>query len=164
MRLCAQVAQVKRVPAGTPIGYGREYRAPRETTIVTLPVGYADGYPRLAAHSASVALGRRRAPIVGRVSMDQITVDVGDAVVGCGDIAEVWGPAMPVEEVAAAARTIPYEVLARVSRRIPRVFLQGGRVRAVRTLLGGGPAGAAGVSATERTGRARRVSGRARSV
>ncbi len=136
MRLCARVAHTKRVAAGTPIGYGWAYRAPRATTIATIPVGYADGYPRLAGGSGGVAVGGRRVPIAGRVSMDQITVDAGEVPVAVGDEVELWGAAIGVEEVAAAAQTISYEVLARVPRRVPRVFLDGGRVRAVRTLLG----------------------------
>jgi alanine racemase len=135
MRLCARVAQVKRVAAGTPVGYGRAYRAPRATTIVTVPAGYADGYPRLAGEAGHVLLRGRRLPIAGRISMDQMTIDGGDAPVEIGDEVQLWGPSVPVEEVASAARTIAYEVLARVSRRVPRVFIQGGRVCAVRTLL-----------------------------
>ncbi len=138
MRLCGRIVHRKRVPPGTPIGYGHAYRTSRETTVVTVPVGYADGYPRLAGESCTVALAGRCAPIAGRVSMDQITVDVGDAPVELGDEVELWGPVVPVELVARAARTIPNEVLARTSRRVPRVFLEGGRVCAVRTLLGGG--------------------------
>ena len=70
MRLRARVAHTKRVPAGTPIGYGHTYRAPHETRIVTIPIGYADGYPRLAGEKREVLLNGRRARIVGRIAMD----------------------------------------------------------------------------------------------
>jgi alanine racemase len=136
MRLCARVVHRKRVPPGTPIGYGQAYRTTRETTVITIPVGYADGYPRAAGEGCTVWLRGRCAPVAGRVSMDQITVDAGDAPVALGDAVELWGAAVPVEIVARAARTIPYEVLARTARRVPRVYLDGGRVVAVRTLLG----------------------------
>lgn len=136
MRLCARVVHTKRVQAGTPIGYGHTYRAPRETTIATVPAGYADGYPRLASSAARVVIRGRRLPLAGRLSMDQLTVDAGDAPVAVGDEVELWGQALPVDEVAAAAQTISYEVLARVSRRVPRVFIRDGRVCGVRTLLG----------------------------
>ena len=136
MRLCARIVYRKRVPAGTPVGYGHTHRTSRETTLVTLPVGYADGYPRLAGDGCTVLLAGRCAPIVGRISMDQMTVDAGDAPAEPGDEVELWGPAVPVEVVARAARTISYEVLARTSRRVPRVFLEQGRVCAVRTLCG----------------------------
>jgi alanine racemase len=136
MRLRARVMHVKRVEAGTPIGYGHVYRAPRATTIVTVPLGYADGYPRLAGEEGRVLVHGHRLPIAGRVSMDQMTVDAGDMAVRVGDEVELWGETLPVEDIAAAARTISYEVLAGVSPRVPRVFREGGQVRAVRTLLG----------------------------
>jgi alanine racemase len=162
MRLCARVVQVKRVPPGTTVGYGREYRADRETTIATVPLGYADGYPRHAWPSATVALtggGGRRLPLAGRISMDQLTVDAGATGVGKGDEVELWGPAVPVEEVAAAARTIPWELLVRVAPRVPRVFTAGGAVRSIRTLVAAWdlPSGVEGGSR-----RARGLSGRAR--
>ncbi|HEV2439934.1 MAG TPA: alanine racemase [bacterium] len=159
MRLCARVVQAKRVAAGTTVGYGREYRAPRETTIATVPLGYADGYPRLAWPSAAVALAGRRVPLAGRISMDQLTVDAGEIQIRKGDEVELWGPALPVEEVAAAAQTIPWELLVRVAARVPRVFTSGGAARSVRTLVAAWDASAA---ASEGRGRrARRLSGRA---
>ena len=157
MRLCGRVVQVRRVPAGTPVGYGREYRAARETTIATVPLGYADGYPRLAWRSAAVAVAGRRVPIAGRISMDQLTVDAGDLVVRTGDEVELWGAALPVEEVAAAAETIAWELLVRVASRVPRVFTSGGAVRSVRTLVAAWDEAAAEGGSR----RARRVSGRA---
>lgn len=157
MRLCARVVQVKRVPAGTSVGYGREYRAPRETTIATVPLGYADGYPRLAWRSAEAVAAGRRLPLAGRISMDQLTVDAGDLVVRTGDEVELWGPALPVEEVAAAAQTIAWELLVRVPPRVPRVFTSGGAVRSVRTLVEAWDE-AAGEGGSRR---ARRLSGRA---
>jgi alanine racemase len=138
MRLRSRVAQVKRVPAGTPVGYGHTYRAPRETTIATVPAGYADGYARLLSGRGEVAVAGRLCPLAGRISMDQCTVDAGDAPVRVGDLVELWGDAIPVEEVAARAETIAYEMLAGVCRRVPRVFQRGGRVAGVRTLLGDG--------------------------
>ena len=136
MRLRARVMHTKRVDAGTPIGYGHVYHAPRTATVVTVPLGYADGYPRLAGQGGHVVIGGRRLPIAGRVSMDQMMVDAGETPVKVGDEVELWGDTLPVEDVAAAAQTIAYEVLAGVSARVPRVFMEGGRVRAVRTLLG----------------------------
>jgi alanine racemase len=136
MRLCAQVAHAKRVAAGTPIGYGHAYRTARETTIATIPLGYADGYPRVAA--GCVMIGGRRHPIAGRVSMDQLMVDAGDAPVRAGDEVELWGQGIRIEEVADSARTISYEVLVRLGRRVPRVFVASGRVWAVRTMLDDG--------------------------
>ena len=135
MRFRTRVAHVKQVPPGTPIGYGRTYRAARATTIATLPVGYADGYPRLLSGNGEVALGGRRLPIAGRVSMDQCTIDAGTTPVRVGDEVELWGDGVPVEEVAERARTIAYEILTGVSRRVPRVFVRNGQVIGIRTLL-----------------------------
>jgi hypothetical protein len=89
--------------------------------------------------------------------MDQITVDAGDLAVRKGDEVELWGPALPVEEVAAAAQTIAWELLVHVAVRVPRVFTSGGAVRSVRTLLTAWDR-AAGEGGSRR---ARRVSGRA---
>jgi alanine racemase len=139
MHLCARVAHVKRIPPGTPVGYGHTYRARRATTIATIPLGYADGYPRLASGKGEVMLRGQRLRIAGRVSMDQCMVDAGDLPVKVGDEVELWGQALPVEEVAATAQTIPYEVLTGVSRRVRRVFVQEGQVVGVRTLLGDQP-------------------------
>jgi alanine racemase len=136
MRLYARIAHTRRVEAGTPIGYGRAYRAVLPSTIVTIPVGYADGYPRLVEQGGCVVRHGRRLPIAGRISMDMLMVDAGTLPVHVGDTVELWGEALPVGEIAAAARTIPHEVLARVSGRVPRVYMQDGRVVAVRTLLG----------------------------
>ncbi len=135
MRLRARVTHVKRVPAGTAIGYGRTYRPERTTTIATIPVGYADGYPRLLSGRGEVMLGGHRVPIAGRISMDQCMIDAGTTAVRVGDEVELWGEHVPVEEVADLAHTIAYEVLAGVSRRIPRVFVRDGHVVGVRTLL-----------------------------
>lgn len=135
MRLRARVSFVKRVPAGTAIGYGHAYRAARTTTIATIPVGYADGYPRLLSGRGEVSIGGRRLPVAGRVSMDQCMVDAGETSIRVGDEVELWGEEVPVEDVAERAQTISYEILAGVSRRIPRVFVRDGRVIGVRTLL-----------------------------
>ncbi len=135
MRLRARVVHTRRVEAGTPIGYGRAYRTILASTIATIPVGYADGYPRLAEQGGCVVRHGRRLPIAGRVSMDSLMVDAGQSPVRVGDPVELWGEALPVGEIASAARTIAYELLARVSRRVPRVFMREGRVHAVRTLL-----------------------------
>ncbi|TMJ07717.1 MAG: alanine racemase, partial [Bacillati bacterium ANGP1] len=95
-----------------------------------------DGYPRLLSGNGEVALGGRRLPIAGRVSMDSCTIDAGNAPVRVGDEVELWGDGVPVEEVAERARTIAYEILAGVSRRVPRVFVRDGQVVGSRTLLG----------------------------
>jgi alanine racemase len=127
MKLATRVAQLRRAKAGDPVGYGAEYRAPRDTQIATLPIGYDDGVPISASARGCVLIGGRRMPIAGRVSMDFITVDVGDAPLEIGAEAILFGGAqgdavLNLEEVAAAAGTIPYELLVRVGRRVRRQF------------------------------------------
>jgi alanine racemase len=121
MTFCARVAQVREVRAGDAVGYGATWRAPAAGRIATLAVGYGDGVPWSLANRGVVLLGGRRAPIVGRVSMDAITVDVGAEDVEPGDEAILFGAGLPVEEVAAAAGTLAYEVLVRVGSRVPRL-------------------------------------------
>jgi len=128
MELATKVAQLRTVKAGDPVGYGAEFRAPRSTRIATLPIGYDDGVPISASGRGCVLIGGRRMPIAGRVSMDFITIDVGDAPVEIGDDAILFGGAqggavLSVEEAAAAAQTIPYELLVRVGRRVQRCFV-----------------------------------------
>ncbi len=123
MRLQAPVTFVKRVPAGTPISYGGSWRARRETTVATIRIGYADGYPRLLSNRASVALHGRSLPVAGRVCMDQILVEVGDLPVAPGDTATLWGPPGPdAETLARSIGTISYELLAGVAPRVPRRY------------------------------------------
>jgi alanine racemase len=128
MTLATRVAQLRRVKPGDPVGYGAEFRAPRATRIATLPIGYDDGVPIAASGRGCVLIGGRRVPIAGRVSMDFITIDVGDVPVEIGADAIVFGGAqgeavLSVEEAAAAAQTIPYELLVRVGRRVRREFV-----------------------------------------
>jgi alanine racemase len=127
MRLATKVVQLRRVKAGDPVGYGAEFRAPRDTRIATLPIGYDDGVPIAASGRGCVLVGGRRMPIAGRVSMDFTTIDVGDAPVEIGADAILFGGAqgsefLNVEEAAAAAQTHPYELLVRVGKRVQRQF------------------------------------------
>ena len=116
----------KRVPAGAAISYGGTFVTARESLILTLPVGYADGYLRAWGNRASVLVRGQRAPVVGRVCMDQIMVDatdvagaqVGDEVVLLG---AQGGERITPEELADLAGTIPYEVMLSVRARVPRV-------------------------------------------
>jgi alanine racemase len=124
------VVHLKRVRSGTPISYGSTWRAPRESLIATLPVGYADGYARSLSNKASVLIRGRRAPVVGRVCMDMIMVDVtsvpgaemGDEVVLLGRQGE---ERVSAEELANILGTIPYEVLCAVGARVPRETVGG---------------------------------------
>jgi len=122
MRFVTRVITCRAVAPGGAVGYGGTFVARRPSVIATLPVGYADGYPRALSNRGQVAVRGARVPIAGRVCMDQTMIDVTDVPgVAPGDEVVLWGGALPVEEVAACAETIPYELLARVGARVPRV-------------------------------------------
>ena len=125
MRLSGQVILTKRLPAGHGVGYDHTYRTERETTVALLPLGYADGIPRSASSAGPVVLGGVRHTLAGRVSMDQVTVDIGDQDVRVGEWAVFWGDPADGEpsamEWARVCHTISYELLTGVGSRVPRV-------------------------------------------
>ncbi|AEE44646.1 alanine racemase [Cellulomonas fimi] len=124
MSLTAPVVSVRRVRAGTPVGYGHTWTAPRATTLALLPVGYADGLPRAVPGRAEVLLRGRRRPVVGRVSMDQTVVDVGDEPVRPGEVAVLLGPGTggepTPEDWADWFDVLPHEVLTGFGPRVAR--------------------------------------------
>lgn len=123
MALVSEIIAVRDMPAGASVGYGGRWRAERPSRIATVAAGYADGYPRHAPNGTQVYVNGRVAPLVGTVSMDMITIDVTqhDAV-AVGDPVELWGRNVSVNEVAARAGTIGYELLTSVSARVPRIY------------------------------------------
>ncbi len=121
----ARVLQVRDIPEGTTVGYGAVWAAKRPSRIATMGLGYADGYPRLLGGLADVAFKGRRAPIVGRISMDLLMADITDfpeGFVAPGDWAEMMGETVRAEELAAMAGTIPYEMLTSLGRRYRRRY------------------------------------------
>ncbi|WP_349899896.1 alanine racemase [Parafrigoribacterium soli] len=124
LRLVTRVTQLRRIRAGAGVGYDHRFVTPRDTTIVLLPVGYADGVPRLLGGLAEVMIGGKRYPMVGVVSMDQVTVDVGDADVELGDEVILLGDASRGEpdaaEWARLASTLSHEILTGLGGRISR--------------------------------------------
>lgn len=123
MTLKTRVASVKTVPAGTPVSYGCTHVLDRETKLAALTIGYADGLPRLCSDRLEVLIGGQRAPIVGRICMDMCMADVTGLDVAPGDEVEVFGEHLPIEDVAALAGTIQYELLCAVSPRVHRAYL-----------------------------------------
>jgi alanine racemase len=87
------VVSLKRVPEGTPVSYGYQYRTTQETTLALVSVGFADGVPRTASFKGHVSVGGASHPIAGRIAMDQMVVDIGDSSAQLGDTATVWGSA-----------------------------------------------------------------------
>lgn len=115
MSVRAPVIALRDVRAGEPIGYGGHYQCPHDTRVAVVAAGYGHGYPYRARKGTPVWLGGRRQSVIGRVSMDMLTVALDrEAEVAPGDIAELWGRHIPVCEVAECGGTIPYAVLCAV--------------------------------------------------
>jgi alanine racemase len=148
MALKSRVARVRTLSPGSSISYGCTYTTTRPTPVALVPVGYGDGYHRLLSNKGSVLIGGKRAPIVGRVCMDQFVVDVtghfdklrtGIEGVRQDDEVVVFGrqgeEEISAEEVAALAGTINYEVVTSILPRVTRVYLKGGKVVEVKPLV-----------------------------
>ena len=126
VRLQAKILQVRRVDRGTTVGYGATHRTTRPSLLATISAGYADGIFRALGNRGHACLGAVRVPIVGRVSMDLLTLDVTDApaaLVRRGALVDLIGPGQTVDAVAADAGTIGYEVLTALGSRYPRRYL-----------------------------------------
>jgi alanine racemase len=131
LRWLTQVVFFKVVKAGNPVSYGSTWHPTVDTRIVTLPVGYGDGYMRAMSGQAQVIVRGRRVPIVGRICMDQVMADIGsdgsayngDEVVLLGDSGQGAGPSIRIEELAQWANTIPHEILTNINTRVPRVYI-----------------------------------------
>ncbi len=130
LSLISQVVYFKTVLAGHPVGYGATWAPPHDTHVVTVPIGYGDGYPRALSNRGEVLIRGHRRPIVGRLCMDQFMVDLGpdgsayveDDVVLIGT---QGGETISVEDVAQRAGTIGYEILTRLNERVPREYVGG---------------------------------------
>jgi alanine racemase len=119
----ARVIQMRRVEAGDGVGYGHRYIAPTPRTAATLAIGYADGWPRSLDDRGAAYFGDQRLPVMGGVSMDSCVVDVTDVAPGRlrpGDWVDLVGPHQTLEQLAAAARTIPYDILVSLGPRVAR--------------------------------------------
>jgi alanine racemase len=131
LELTSYVAAVKRASPGDSAGYGRRWLAQSETWIATVPLGYADGVRRALTNNCDVVIGGGRYPLVGTVSMDNITVEVGSGdAVRCGDRVTLIGldgrERVTAEELARRIGTINYEILCGISARVPRVYHRDG--------------------------------------
>jgi alanine racemase len=120
--LRARVSAIRRVGVGEGVSYDSTWRAPRLTTVATLSIGYADGLPRSLSNVGEVELLGQRCGIVGRVTMDQLMVNAGDLPVAVGDVATVFGGSVSLDEQAALAGTISYELLTSLGARLPRRY------------------------------------------
>ena len=124
MRFVSGIVAIRTLPTGTGVGYGASFVTTRPSRIATVPVGYADGYPRRLSNRGRMIVRGQRVPIAGRVCMDHTMIDVTDAPdASIGDQVVLWGDALPIDEVAALAETISYELLVRVGARVPRLAI-----------------------------------------
>lgn len=121
MTLSSRLIAIRELKAGEAVGYGAAWVAPRDTRIGVVAIGYGDGYPRHAANGTPVLVNGVRVPLAGRVSMDMITVDLGDVPASLGDSCTLWGEGLPADEVAAASGTISYELFCKVTARVRRL-------------------------------------------
>jgi len=119
MTLKSSLIAIRKLNANEPVGYGGSWSSAKPTIIGVIAIGYGDGYPRHAKNGTPVWVNGRIVPLVGRVSMDMITVDLGASSTDeVGDEVVLWGKDLPVEKVAEHATTIPYELLCNISRRV----------------------------------------------
>ena len=124
MSLKSRIALIRDLPSGHGISYGRTFVTTRPTKVGTIGIGYGDGYPRaLADHTPEVFVRGQRVPLLGRVTMDQVMADLS----GCpdcrpGDEVELFGPNIPVQEVAQKAGTIPWELFTGITPRVKRIY------------------------------------------
>ena len=122
MTVKSVVSMVKTIKKGDTVSYGRTFTAEKEMKIATVTAGYADGYPRLLSNKGYVLINGKRANIIGRVCMDQMSVDVSDIEdVKQGDEVILFGKTLPVEELANMCGTINYEIICGISPRVPRI-------------------------------------------
>jgi alanine racemase len=123
MTLTSRLIAIQQYPAGEPVGYGGAWRCPRDSRIGVAAIGYGDGYPRHAPSGTPVLVNGQRAPLVGRVSMDMITIDLTDhPQAKVSDPVVLWGRGLPAEEIARWADTIAYELFCQVTGRV--VFVE----------------------------------------
>ena len=119
MTLKSRLIAVREHKAGQSVGYGCSWRASKDTKLGVVALGYGDGYPRMASQGTPVLINGRRVPLVGRVSMDMLTVDLGrHSTDKVGDEVTLWGQGLPAEQVAEHIGTIPYELVTKLTARV----------------------------------------------
>lgn len=141
LSLKARIAHIRQASAGETIGYARTYKTSAPTLVATLPIGYADGYDRGLSNTSYVLVKGTRAPVLGRVCMDQMMVDVTNVPeVKVGDVAvlmgEQSGDSITADDLARMVQTIPHELLTKIGKRVPRVYRYKGQTYLVDPLTG----------------------------
>jgi len=126
LTLKSRITLVRKLPAGHGISYGSTFKTEKPTTVATIGIGYGDGYPRaLSGQDAHVIINGHRCPLLGRVTMDQLIIDISQLAEGSvktGTEVELFGPQLPIQEIAQKAGTIPYEILTGITPRVERRY------------------------------------------
>ncbi|MEH6650822.1 MAG: alanine racemase [Motiliproteus sp.] len=123
MTLESELIAIRTLGKGEPIGYGTHYHCDRPTLVGVVAIGYGDGYPRHARNGTPVLVRGKRCPLIGRVSMDMLTIDLTELEApAIGDLVTLWGKWLPVEEVASWCDSIPYELVTTLTKRVPRQY------------------------------------------
>ena len=139
MELKARVSHVKQLPANSGVSYGLLYKASEEKQIITLPIGYADGFTRMLTNKAEIIIKGKKIPIVGRICMDQCMADATGIEVSRGDEATLFsndqGSGITVDDIAGKLNTINYEIVCMVGRRVPRVYMENNTLLHIRDCL-----------------------------
>lgn len=139
MSLRAQVSHVKEIANGEGVSYGLKYVADGTKKIASIPIGYADGFTRLYSFKGNALYHGKKAPIVGRICMDQCMVDVTGLDINRGDMLTLFGESeksfISIDEVANGVGTINYEIVCMISKRVPRVYMRGGEIMHVRDAI-----------------------------
>lgn len=120
MTLTTQLIAIREVKAGERVGYGGRFTAPVTMPVGVVSIGYGDGYPRHAPNGTPIIVNGQRTQVIGRVSMDLLTVDLRGIKANVGDVVQCWGDQLPIDEVAEAAGTISYELMCQMSGRVMR--------------------------------------------
>jgi len=120
--LSARILQVKKIPAGETVGYGASFRADKEINVATVALGYADGILRSLSNKGALYYEGQACPVIGRISMDAVTVDMGTHMPASGTMLEVIGPHQSADDLAESAGTIGYEILTSLGARYHRVY------------------------------------------
>ena len=122
MTIKTHIVSVKEIEAGQSVGYGRTFTASRKTRLATIPIGYADGYPRLLSNKGYILVGGQKAPIVGNVCMDMFMVDITDIDANDGDEVIAMGKGIDADTIAKMCQTISYEIICGIGSRVKRVY------------------------------------------
>jgi alanine racemase len=119
MTLSTRLMAINRIKRGESIGYNGTWTCPEDMPVGVAAIGYGDGYPRSAVAGTPVWVGEQRVPLIGRVSMDLITLDLRDApAASVGDRVLLWGPELPVETIASSSASISYDLTCGMTRRV----------------------------------------------